>query len=617
MSSYIETLRNVAIVAHVDHGKTTLVDQLLRQSGTVEERGEQAERLMDSGDIEKERGITILAKNTAIRWTAPDATDWRINIVDTPGHADFGGEVERVLSMVDSVVLLVDAVEGPMPQTTFVTRKALAQGLKPIVVVNKVDRNGARPDWAVDQTFDLFARLNATDEQLDFPVVYASGLNGWASLEVDSVGEDMTPLFETIVKYAPVPNVDPDAPLQLQVSALDYNSYTGVIGIGRVVRGTMKKNQAVIVADPAGKDRKAKVLQIYGFMGLDRVEMDSVSAGDICCFTGIDKLGISDMICDPDNVERLPPLTVDEPTISMTFQVNDSPFAGREGKFVTSRNIKDRLDKELIHNVALRVEQLDDADKFRVSGRGELHLSILIENMRREGYELAISRPQVINKEIDGEICEPWETMTVDLEEDHQGKIMEKLGERKGNIKDIVPDGKGRVRLDYDIPTRGLIGFRSEFLTLTSGSGLMYHNFDRYAPRTKAGIGRRQKGVLVSKDSGKALTYALWNLQERGRMFIGHATEVYEGMIIGINARDNDLVVNPLKGKQLTNVRASGTDEANVLVPPIDVTLEYALEFINDDELVEVTPESIRIRKRFLLEHERKKASRKAEALNS
>lgn len=616
MTSYIETLRNVAIVAHVDHGKTTLVDQLLRQSGTLEERGEQAERVMDSGDIEKERGITILAKNTAIRWKAPDKIDWRINIVDTPGHADFGGEVERVLSMVDSVVLLIDAVEGPMPQTTFVTRKALAQGLKPIVVVNKVDRNGARPDWAVDQTFDLFARLDATDEQLDFPVVYASGLNGWASLDVDNVGTDMTPLFETIVKYAPVPNVDPDAPLQLQVSALDYNSYTGVIGIGRVVRGTMKKNQAVIVASPDGKDRKAKVFQIYGFMGLERVEMDAVSAGDICCFTGIDKLGISDMICDPDNVDRLAPLTVDEPTISMTFQVNDSPFAGREGKYVTSRNIKDRLDKELIHNVALRVEQLADADKFRVSGRGELHLSILIETMRREGYELAISRPQVINKNIDGELCEPWETMTVDLEEEHQGKIMEKLGERKGNIKDIVPDGKGRVRLDYDIPTRGLIGFRSEFLTLTSGTGLMYHNFDRYDVRTKAGIGRRQKGVLISKDSGKALTYALWNLQERGRMFIGHATEVYEGMIIGINARENDLVVNPLKGKQLTNVRASGTDEANVLVPPIDVTLEYALEFINDDELVEVTPESIRLRKRFLLEHERKKESRKADAMN-
>ncbi len=615
MTDSIQTLRNVAIVAHVDHGKTTLVDKLLRQSGTLTERGEREERVMDSNDIEKERGITILAKNTAIRWDDKNGTDWRINIVDTPGHADFGGEVERVLSMVDSVVLLVDAVEGPMPQTTFVTKKALGQGLKPIVVVNKVDRNGARPDWAVDQTFDLFARLGATDEQLDFPVVYASALNGWASHEVDTIGEDMTALFQTIVQHAPVPDVDPDGPLQLQVSALDYNSYTGVIGIGRVVRGVMKKNQAVIVADPQGNDRKAKILQIYGFMGLERVEMDEVSAGDICCFTGIDKLGISDMICSPDQVDRLPPLTVDEPTISMTFQVNDSPFAGREGKYVTSRNIKDRLDKELIHNVALRVEQLDDADKFRVSGRGELHLSILIENMRREGYELAISRPQVINKTIDGELCEPWETMTVDLEEDHQGKIMEKLGERKGNVKDIVPDGKGRVRLDYDIPTRGLIGFRSEFLTLTSGTGLMYHNFDRYAPRTKAGIGRRQKGVLVSKDSGKALTYALWNLQERGRLFIGHATEVYEGMIIGINARENDLVVNPLKGKQLTNVRASGTDEANVLVPPIPVTLEYALEFINDDELVEVTPESIRVRKRYLLEHERKKESRKMDAM--
>ena len=617
MTDSIKTLRNVAIVAHVDHGKTTLVDKLLRQSGTLTERGEREERVMDSNDIEKERGITILAKNTAIRWDDKKGTDWRINIVDTPGHADFGGEVERVLSMVDSVVLLVDAVEGPMPQTTFVTKKALAQGLKPIVVVNKVDRNGARPDWAVDQTFDLFDRLGATDEQLDFPVVYASALNGWASHIVDTVGEDMTPLFEAIVQHAPVPDVDPDGPLQLQVSALDYNSYTGVIGIGRVVRGKMKKNQAVIVASPDGKDRKAKILQIYGFMGLERVEADEVAAGDICCFTGIDPLGISDMICAPDHVERLPPLTVDEPTISMTFQVNDSPFAGREGKYVTSRNIKDRLDKELIHNVALRVEQLDDADKFRVSGRGELHLSILIENMRREGYEVAISRPEVINKTIDGELCEPWETMTVDLEEEHQGKIMEKLGERKGNIKDIVPDGKGRVRLDYDIPTRGLIGFRSEFLTLTSGTGLMYHNFDRYAPRTKAGIGRRQKGVLISKDSGKALTYALWNLQERGRLFIGHATEVYEGMIIGINARENDLVVNPLKGKQLTNVRASGTDEANVLVPPIPVTLEYALEFINDDELVEVTPESIRVRKRYLLEHERKKDSRKTDAMNA
>jgi len=617
MTDSIKYLRNVAIVAHVDHGKTTLVDKLLRQSGTLDERGEREERVMDSNDIEKERGITILAKNTAIRWTDPKGQEWRINIVDTPGHADFGGEVERVLSMVDSVVLLVDAVEGPMPQTTFVTKKALGQGLKPIVVVNKVDRLGARPDWAVDQTFDLFDRLGATEDQLDFPVVYASALNGWANDVVEVEGTDMSPLFQAIVTHAPVPDVDPDGPLQLQISALDYNSYTGVIGVGRVVRGSIKKNMQVIVASPDGKERKAKVLQPYGFMGLERVEMDAVQAGDIVAFTGIDKLGISDMICDPANVDILPPLSVDEPTISMTFQVNDSPFAGREGKYVTSRNINDRLEKELIHNVALRVEQLDEADKFRVSGRGELHLSILIENMRREGYELAISRPQVINKEIDGVMCEPWEIMTVDVEEDHQGKVMEKLGERKGQLKDMVPDGKGRVRLDYEIPTRGIIGFRSEFMTLTSGSGLLYHNFDRYAPRTKAGIGRRQKGVLVSKESGKALAFALWNLQGRGQMFIGHATEVYEGMIIGINSRENDLVVNPLKGKQLTNMRASGTDEAVVLTTPIPVTLEYALEFINDDELVEVTPESIRIRKRYLLEHERKKESRKIEAMDA
>jgi len=617
MTHSIKTLRNVAIVAHVDHGKTTLVDKLLRQSGTLEERGAREERVMDSNEIERERGITILAKNTAIRWTDGEGTAWRINIVDTPGHADFGGEVERVLSMVDSVVLLVDAVEGPMPQTTFVTKKALARGLKPIVVVNKIDRNGARPDWVVDQTFDLFDRLGATDEQLDFPVVFASALNGWASHVSDAQGEDMGPLFETIVKYAPVPDVDPDGPLQMQVSALDYNSYTGVIGIGRVVRGTLRKNMAVKVADINGVERKAKVLQLFGFLGLERVEMDAVSAGDIVAFTGIDKLGISDMICDPDHVEMLPALTVDEPTISMTFQVNDSPFAGREGKYVTSRNINERLEKELIHNVALRVEQLDDADKFRVSGRGELHLSILIENMRREGYELAISRPQVINKEIDGVLCEPWEALTVDVEADHQGSIMEKLGERKGNLKDMVPDGQGRVRLDYEIPTRGLIGFRSEFMTLTSGTGLLYHNFDRYAPRTKAGIGRRQKGVLVSKETGKALAYALWNLQERGKLFIGHATEVYEGMIIGVNSRENDLVVNPLKGKQLTNVRASGTDEAVVLTTPVQMTLELALEFINDDELVEVTPQSIRLRKRFLLEHERKKEARRMEALEA
>lgn len=617
MTDSIEFLRNVAIVAHVDHGKTTLVDQLLRQSGTLEERGEQAERVMDSGDIEKERGITILAKNTAIRWSDPDAQEWRINIVDTPGHADFGGEVERVLSMVDSVVLLVDAVEGPMPQTTFVTRKALAQGLKPIVVVNKVDRQGARPDWVVDQTFDLFDRCGATDEQLDFPVVYASGLNGWASLNVEDTEGDMIPLFKTITDHAPVPDVDPNAPLQMQVSALDYNSYQGVIGIGRIMRGSLSKNTPVVIASPDGSERKGKILQCYGFMGLDRVEMDDVSAGDIVAFTGIEGLGISDTICAPDNVERLAPLSVDEPTMSMTFQVNDSPFAGREGKYVTSRNIKDRLDKELIHNVALKVEQLDDADKFRVSGRGELHLSILIENMRREGFELAISRPQVVNKEIDGVVCEPWESLTVDVETEHQGSIMEKLGERKGQLKDMVPDGNGRVRIDYDIPTRGMIGFRSEFLTLTSGSGLMYHIFDRYAPRTTAGIGRRQKGVLISKEQGKAAGYALWNLQERGKMFIGHAAEVYAGMVIGIHARDNDLTVNPLKGKQLTNVRASGTDEAVVLTTPINVTLEYALEFINDDELVEVTPETIRVRKRYLLEHERKKEQRRMDALES
>lgn len=615
MTNSIQTLRNVAIVAHVDHGKTTLVDKLLRQSGTLDERGEREERVMDSNDIEKERGITILAKNTAIKWhNKKDKSDWRINIVDTPGHADFGGEVERVLSMVDSVVLLVDAVEGPMPQTTFVTKKALAQGLKPIVVVNKIDRNGSRPDWAVDQTFDLFDRLGASDDQLDFPVVYASALNGWASNTIDNVDGDMTALFEAIINHVPVPDVDPDGDLQLQVSALDYNSYTGVIGIGRVVRGTLKKNQTVVVSKPDTSVRKAKVASLFGFMGLERVEADYVSAGDICCFTGIDKLEISDTICDPENIENLPPLSVDEPTISMTFQVNDSPFAGRDGKYVTSRNINDRLQKELIHNVALRVTQLEEADKFRVSGRGELHLSILIENMRREGYELAISRPQVINKELEGVLCEPWEILTVDVDSDHQGSIMEKLGERKGLLKDMAPDGKGRVRLDYEIPTRGLIGFRSEFLTLTSGTGLLYHNFDAYKPRTNAGIGRRQKGVLVSKDSGKAAGFALWNLQERGKMFIGHAEEVYEGMIVGINSRDNDLVVNPLKGKQLTNVRASGTDEAVVLTTPINVTLEYALEFINDDELVEVTPDNIRIRKRYLLEHERKKESRRNEA---
>ncbi|MEQ8405140.1 MAG: translational GTPase TypA [Oceanicaulis sp.] len=607
MTAPVERIRNIAIVAHVDHGKTTLVDKLLRQSGTLGERGEEVERVMDSNDLEKERGITILAKNTAVTWG-----EYNINIVDTPGHADFGGEVERVLSMVDCVCLLVDAVDGPMPQTTFVTKKALALGLKPIVVVNKVDRPGARPDWVVDQTFDLFDRLGADDEQMDFPVVFASALQGWASLEADETGEDLTPLFQTIVDRVPPPNVDQDAPLQLQVSALDYSSYTGVIGLGRIRRGTLKKNQQVTVVGADGATRKAKVLQVFGFHGLEKVERDQASAGDIITFNGVDPLNISDTLCDPEHVEALPPLTVDEPTISMTFQVNDSPFAGREGKFVTSRQIKERLDRELIHNVALRVVQQDNADKFTVSGRGELHLSVLIETMRREGFELAVGRPQVIAKEIDGQICEPFETLTIDVEEDHQGGVMERLGTRKAELKNMVPDGNGRVRLEYMAPTRGLIGFRSEFLTLTQGSGLMFHAFDHYAPRAAGEVGQRPKGAIISMDTGKALAFALWNIQERGKLFIGHAAEVYEGMVIGINARDDDMIVNPLKGKKLTNMRASGTDEAVVLTPPIRLTLEFALEFINDDELVEVTPQTIRVRKKLLLEHERKKASRAA-----
>ncbi|GGE37841.1 GTP-binding protein [Marinicauda pacifica] len=607
MTSPVENLRNIAIVAHVDHGKTTLVDKLLRQSGTLGDRGEDVERVMDSNDLERERGITILAKNTAVKWQ-----DYRINIVDTPGHADFGGEVERVLSMVDSVLLLVDAVDGPMPQTTFVTKKALALGLKPIVVINKIDRPGARPDWVVDQTFDLFDRLGATDEQMDFPIVFASALQGWATLDPETPTENMDPLFQTIVDRVSAPDVDPDAPLQLQVSALDYSSYTGVIGLGRIRRGTLSKNQLVGVVGADGKSRKGKVLQVLGFHGLQRVETDQASAGDIVMFTGVDPLNISDTVCHPDHLEGLPPLVVDEPTISMTFQVNDSPFAGREGKYVTSRQIKERLDRELISNVALRVEQLDNADKFRVAGRGELHLSILIETMRREGFELAVGRPEVILKEIDGKIHEPFETLTIDVEEDHQGSVMERIGSRRAEMKNMVPDGKGRVRLEYIIPTRGLIGFRSEFLTLTQGSGLMFHGFDHYGPRGEGDVGQRQKGAIVSMASGKALAFALWNIQERGKLFIGHGTEVYEGMVIGINARDDDMLVNPLKGKKLTNMRASGTDEAVVLVPPIRVTLEFALQFINDDELVEITPESIRIRKKLLLEHERKKASRAA-----
>ena len=601
----IEKLRNIAIIAHVDHGKTTLVDKLLTQSGTLQSRGDVGERVMDSNDLEKERGITILSKNTAIEWN-----DYRINIVDTPGHADFGGEVERVLSMVDSVLLLVDAVEGPMPQTRFVTQKALERGLRPIVVVNKIDRPGARPEWALDQTFDLFDRLGATDEQLDFPVVYASGLNGFAGLDSDVREGDMTPLFEAIVEHVPVPDVDPDGPFQMQVSQLDYNSYVGVIGIGRITRGKVTTNTAVSLIDTEGKQRNGRIQLIYGFLGLERVEVNEAQAGDIIAFTGIDKLNISDTICDPNNVEALPALSVDEPTLSMTFQVNNSPFAGKDGKYVTSRNIQERLERELIHNVALRVEQGADPDKFRVSGRGELHLSILIENMRREGYELGVSRPEVIVREVNGVKEEPFEQLTVDVEDQHQGAVMEKLGERGADLKDMVPDGQGRVRMDFIIPSRGLIGFRTEFMTATQGTGLIYSVFDHYGPAKEGNYGQRNNGVLISNGKGSAVGFSLFNLQDRGRMFIGHGEEVYEGMIIGIHSRSNDLVVNPLKGKQLTNVRASGTDEAITLTPPIRMSLEQALEFIDDDELVEVTPNHIRLRKKLLLEHERKKAAR-------
>ncbi len=601
----IEKLRNIAIIAHVDHGKTTLVDQLLRQSGTLQERIGGGERLMDSNDLEKERGITILAKNTAIRWG-----DYRINIVDTPGHADFGGEVERVLSMVDSVLLLVDAVDGPMPQTRFVTQKAFALGLKPIVVINKIDRPGARPDWVLDQTFDLFDRLGATEEQLDFPVIYASALKGFAGLEPDVTEGTMEPLFQMIVDRVSPPDVDPDGPFQMQISSLDYNSYVGLIGIGRIKRGRVKTNTPVTVIDAQGQRRPGRVLQILGFLGLERVEFPEATAGDIIAFTGMEQLNISDTLCDPTQVEALPPLTVDEPTVSMNFVVNTSPFAGREGKYVTSRQLRERLQRELKHNVALRVEETDDPDKFKVSGRGELHLSILIENMRREGYELGVSRPEVIIKEIDGQRSEPFEALTVDVEETSQGRVMEKLGERGGELRDMVPDGKGRVRLDYIIPARGLIGFQTEFMTATSGTGLIYHVFDHYGPIRKGALAARNNGVLIANGPGKALAYALFNLQERGRLLIGHGEEVYEGMIIGIHSRDNDLVVNPLKAKQLTNIRAAGSDENIILTPPIRLTLEQALEFIDDDELVEVTPKAIRVRKRFLKEHERKRSAR-------
>ncbi|MEJ2120183.1 MAG: translational GTPase TypA [Alphaproteobacteria bacterium] len=611
MTDKVANLRNIAIIAHVDHGKTTLVDKLLRQSGTLAEHGEVQERVMDSNDLERERGITILSKNTGLMWN-DGAQDWRINIVDTPGHADFGGEVERVLSMVDSVLLLVDAVEGPMPQTRFVTMKALERGLRPIVVVNKVDRDAARPDWAVDQTFDLFDKLGATDEQLDFPVVYASAIEGWATKDLAAHGDDMTPLFQTIVEHVQAPQVDADGPFQLQISALDYSSYVGVIGIGRVQRGRIARNGPVTVIGADGKTRNGRVLQILGFHGLERIEAAAAEAGQIVALTGLDKLHISDTLCDPENVEALPALIVDEPTITMTFQVNDSPFAGREGKYVTSRNLRDRLATELIHNVALRVEPGEDANRFKVSGRGELHLSILIETMRREGYELAISRPEVILKTIDGTVCEPRETLSIDVEEQHQGAVMEKLGERRGTLQEMTPDGQGRVRLDYTIPSRGLIGFRPEFMTATSGTGLMYHAFDRYAPRAAGTLAERRNGVMISMANGKAVAFALFNLQERGRLFAEPGDEIYEGMVVGIHARHNDMTVNPIKGKQLTNIRASGTDEAVVLTPSIPTTLEYALEFIDDDELVEVTPKTIRIRKKLLKEHERKKASRAA-----
>ncbi len=611
MSSNIQNLRNIAIIAHVDHGKTTLVDKLLQQSGTFGERAGEIERVMDSNALEQERGITILAKNTAIKWTNPkDNIEYRINIVDTPGHADFGGEVERVMSMVDCVLLLVDAVDGPMPQTRFVTQKAFAQGLKPIVVINKVDKPGARPDWVMDQVFDLFDNLGATDEQLDFPIVYASGINGIAGLAVDELASDMTPLFETIVNVVEPPQVDVDGAFRMQISSLDYNSFVGVIGIGRIQRGSVKTNTPVVVVDKDGKRRNGRILQIMGYHGLERIEVPMAQAGDIVCITGIDALNISDTLCDPQNVEALPPLSVDEPTVSMTFQVNDSPFAGREGKFVTSRNIRERLERELIHNVALRVEDTDSPDKFKVSGRGELHLSVLIENMRREGYELGVSRPEVIVKEIDGKMQEPYEHVIFDVEEQHQGSVMEQVGLRKGEMTNMELDGKGRIRIEATMPSRGLIGFRSEFMTMTSGTGILTSSFSHYGEQKAGDVGGRNNGVLISMTSGTCLGYALFNLQERGKLFAEPGLEVYEGMIVGINSRGDDMVVNPTKAKQLTNIRASGSDENIILTPAIKYTLEQALEFIQDDELVEVTPKSVRIRKRYLTENERKRHGR-------
>ena len=607
----VERLRNIAIVAHVDHGKTTLVDCLLKQSGTLNERTVLAERVMDSNDQEKERGITILAKNTAITWQGN-----RINIVDTPGHADFGGEVERVLSMVDSVLILVDAMDGPMPQTRFVTQKAFAMGFKPIVVVNKIDRPGARPDWVIDQVFDLFDKLGATNEQLDFPIVYASALHGFASLD-DSVREgDMTPLYEAIMQHVPAPQVEAEGPFQMRISQLDYNNFVGVIGIGRIQRGTLKKNMPVTVIDREGKKRQGKVLQVMGFMGLERIEQDTAEAGDIVAISGIAELSISDTVCSVDMPEALPALTVDEPTISMTFQVNNSPFAGSKelsgGKFLTSRQIKDRLERETVHNVALKVEQLEDADKFLVSGRGELHLSVLIENMRREGYELAVSRPEVIIKEIDGQLMEPIEQLVVDVEEIHQGGVMEKLGIRKGQLKNMESDGKGRVRLDYMIPARGLIGFQNEFKTLTQGSGLLFHVFDHYGPKETGPIAKRLNGVMIANAAGPTPAYSLGPLQERGKLFAAEGDQVYEGQLVGIHSKDNDLTVNVIKTKPLTNMRASGKDDAIQLTPATKFSLEQALDFIDDDELVEITPKEIRLRKKLLTESDRKRASRAA-----
>ena len=596
-------IRNIAIIAHVDHGKTTLVDKLLSQSQTFDDRFQATDRMMDSNDLEKERGITISSKNTAINWG-----EYRINIVDTPGHADFGGEVERVLSMVDSVLLLVDAVDGPMPQTRFVTKKAFEQGLNPIVVINKIDRPSARPDWVIDQVFELFDQLDATEEQLDFPVIFASALGGYAS-EDDSVRDgDMTPMFEVIVEKAPAPKVDIDGPFQMQITSLDYSSFVGAIGIGRIERGIAKKNMQNVLVSSDGSKRNVKIVQLLGFSGLERHDVNSASAGDIVGVVGIENISISDTLCEPSKIEPLPPLSVDEPTVSMAFRVNDSPFAGLDGKYITSRNIRERLDKELIYNVALRVENTEDSSEFLVSGRGELHLSILIETMRREGFELSVGRPQVILKNIDGKVCEPFEELTVDVESVHQGSVMEKLGERKAELTNMTPDGKGRVKLDFNIPARGLIGFRTEFLTATTGTGLMYSSFDSYKPQKEGKIGQRTNGSLISMNQGKSVAYAIFNLQKSGKFFVGHGEDVYEGMVVGINSRDKDLVINVLKGKQLTNVRASGSDEAVALIPKISLDLEQALEFIDDDELVEVTPSNIRIRKRLLTENQRKRA---------